>query len=203
MAVKIKIKTKELKEISYKTLLVSTCENFKMSIIPKLREHNFIPHIFVSSLEEAHRELLEQSFDMVIFEKKFVDENTIDSAIEIANNSETGVLIFTEINYYEELTERLKKYGILVLPSSSVLQLVDITFNLMSATRERIRKMQKKTATLEEKMNEIRLVNRAKWILINHLNMTEETAHKFIEKQSMDRCRPKLEIAEEIIRTYN
>ncbi len=48
--------------------------------------------------------------------------------------------------------------------------------------------MEQKTATLEEKMEEIRLVNRAKWILIDQLKMTENEAHKFIERQAMDRC---------------
>ena len=32
--------------------------------------------------------------------------------------------------------------------------------------------MEKKTATIEEKMEEIRLVNRAKWLLIEELKMT-------------------------------
>ena len=52
-------------------------------------------------------------------------------------------------------------------------------------------------------MQEIRLVNRAKWILIGSLKMTEGEAHRYIEKQAMDRCVPRREIAEEIIRTYS
>ena len=54
----------------------------------------------------------------------------------------------------------------------------------------------------EEKMQEIRIVNRAKWILITELKMTETDAHRYIEKQAMDRCVSKKEIAEEIIKTY-
>jgi len=51
-------------------------------------------------------------------------------------------------------------------------------------------------------MNEIRLVNRAKWLLISELKMTEPDAHRYIEKQAMDRCVSKRRIAEEIIKTY-
>ena len=51
-------------------------------------------------------------------------------------------------------------------------------------------------------MEEIRLVNRAKWILIEQLKMTEAEAHRFIEKQAMDRCSAKREIALGIIKTY-
>lgn len=51
-------------------------------------------------------------------------------------------------------------------------------------------------------MQEIRLGNRAKWVLIEELKMTEPDAHKYIEKQAMDRCVSRREIAEDIIKTY-
>ena len=62
--------------------------------------------------------------------------------------------------------------------------------------------MEEKTVSVEEEMKEIRLVNRAKWLLIDQLKMTENEAHKFIEKQAMDRCVTKKKIAENIILTY-
>ena len=55
----------------------------------------------------------------------------------------------------------------------------------------------------EEKMEEIRLVNRAKWLLISELKMDEPQAHRYIEKQAMDRCIQRREVAEEIIQTYS
>ena len=66
----------------------------------------------------------------------------------------------------------------------------------------RVRKSEKKTQSLEEKMKEIRLVNRAKWILISELKLSEQDAHRFIEKQAMNRCVSKRSVAEEIIKTY-
>ena len=51
-----------------------------------------------------------------------------------------------------------------------------------------------------EKMAEIRLVNRAKWTLIRTRSMDEAEAHRWIEKQAMDRCLTKREIAAEIIK---
>ena len=55
----------------------------------------------------------------------------------------------------------------------------------------------------EEKIEEIRIVNRAKWLLISQISMDEPGAHRYIEKQAMDRCISKREIAEEIIKTYS
>ena len=48
-------------------------------------------------------------------------------------------------------------------------------------------------------MAEIRLVNRAKWVLIEQRGMDESAAHRYIEKQAMDRCVTRRMIAEEIL----
>ncbi|MBQ8726852.1 MAG: ANTAR domain-containing protein, partial [Clostridia bacterium] len=72
----------------------------------------------------------------------------------------------------------------------------------LKATRERLRNMETKNLSLQEKMEEIKLINRAKWTLINSLGMTEIDAHRYIEKQAMDRCVTRREIAENIIQTY-
>ena len=53
--------------------------------------------------------------------------------------------------------------------------------------------------SLEEKMEEIRLVNRAKWLLIERRGMDEPTAHRYIEKLAMDRCVTRRVIAEAIL----
>jgi response regulator NasT len=51
-------------------------------------------------------------------------------------------------------------------------------------------------------MEEIRLVNRAKWVLISELKMSEPDAHLYISRRAMDLCVSKREVAEEIIRLY-
>ncbi|MBP5313669.1 MAG: ANTAR domain-containing protein, partial [Eggerthellaceae bacterium] len=69
-------------------------------------------------------------------------------------------------------------------------------------TKERLRTLEKKTMSVEEKMEEIRIINRAKWLLISELKMDEPQAHRYIEKQAMNRCISKKEVAEEIVKTY-
>ena len=72
----------------------------------------------------------------------------------------------------------------------------------LESARERLRQFEKKSLSIEEKMAEIRLVNKAKWLLISQLSMSEPEAHRYIEKQAMDSRLPKAEIASEIVRTY-
>ena len=73
----------------------------------------------------------------------------------------------------------------------------------MASARERLRKTEKKTLSIEEKMEEIRIVNRAKWLLIRELKMDEPEAHRYIEKQAMDQCVTRKAVAEELIKKYS
>ena len=51
-------------------------------------------------------------------------------------------------------------------------------------------------------MEEIKLVNRAKMLLMQNMSMTEQEAHRFIEKDAMDRGMKRTAVAEEIIKRY-
>ena len=69
----------------------------------------------------------------------------------------------------------------------------------MASASSRLGKLEEHALSIEEKMAEIRLVNKAKWVLISTIGMDEPAAHRFIEKQAMNRCITRREVAEEII----
>ena len=56
---------------------------------------------------------------------------------------------------------------------------------------------------LQQKISEVRIVDRAKCILIQHLEMTERQAHHYIEKQSMDLRQSRIVTAQNILKTYD
>ena len=74
---------------------------------------------------------------------------------------------------------------------------------LLSVYAARLKKLEQKNRTMQEKMTDIRTINRAKWLLIENLNMSENDAHRYIEKQAMDTRSTRREVAEGIIRTYD
>ena len=77
-------------------------------------------------------------------------------------------------------------------------------FSWLESARERLRQFEKKSLSIEEKNGpKSAFVNKAKWILISQLSMSEPESHRYIEKQAMDRCVTRRSIAEEIIRTYS
>lgn len=191
-----------LKERVYSVLVISSKENFNASLQSLLPESKYAPVQMVSSVSLAKRVLLERSFDFVFINTPLPDDFGTRFAIEISGSKGTVILLLVRNEVYEEVCDKVTEYGILTLPKPASKQMVAHTLNFMAGIRERLRKLENKSLSMEEKMKEIRLVNRAKWVLIDELKMSEADAHRYIEKQAMDRCVSRREIAEEIISTY-
>ena len=191
-----------LKERVYSVVVISAKENFNASLQSLLPESKYAPVQMVSSVSLAKRVLLERSFDFVFINTPLPDDFGTRFAIEISGNKGTVILLLVRNEVYEEVCDKVTEYGILTLPKPASKQMVAHTLNFMAGIRERLRKLENKSLSMEEKMKEIRLVNRAKWVLIDELKMSEADAHRYIEKQAMDHCVSRREIAEEIISTY-
>lgn len=192
----------ELKEQVYSLLLVSSAEKFTNSLLDLLPENLYFPVKTVTDMGSAKRELLERSFDLVIINSPLPDDFGTRLAVSICQSSSTGVLLFVKAEHYPDVNAEVMPFGVLTLSKPTSAQMILQTLVLLCGTRERLKFMEKKAASLEDKMEEIRLVNRAKWLLISELKMSENDAHKYIEKQAMDRCITRRAMAESIIRTY-
>ena len=114
-----------------------------------------------------------------------------------------AVLLLLKNDIHADVHDKVVEYGIFTLSKPVSKPTMLYALNWMESARERLRQLEKKTLSIEEKMAEIRLVNKAKWILISQLSMSEPESHRYIEKQAMDRCVTRRSIAEEIIRTYS
>ena len=190
-------------EVVYSVLVVSAQAKFNDALRPMLPSSDYYPVCFVSNISAARREILARSYDFVIINAPLPDDYGTQLAIDISSRSETVVLLLLRPETYEEIDAKVTQHGVFTLQKPIPTQTLQQGLKWMASARERLRSLEKKATTIEEKMEEIRLVNRAKWILIEHLKMTESDAHRHIEKQAMDRCVSKKEIALGIIKTYS
>lgn len=189
-------------ERTYSVLIVTASERFTDSIMPLLPMTDYWPVQTASSVAEARRWLADTEFDIVLINTPLPDDFGMHLAIDICTGSGAGVLLLVKNGLYNEIYSKVVRYGVITLSKPTNRQMVAQNLRILCATRERIRQMQAKQATVEEKIKEIRLVNRAKWLLIECLNMTEAEAHRYIEKQAMDLRISRREAAENIIKTY-
>ena len=189
-------------ERTYSVLVVSASEKFNTTTMTLLPVTDYWPVATVKSIAEAKRKLLEQPYDIVLINAPLPDDFGMRLAIDTCNSSGAGVLLFVKSEVYNEVYAKVVEYGVMTLSKPTSLQMVAQSLRVLCATRERLRKVEERQASVEEKIDEIRLVNRAKWLLIECLSMTESEAHRYIEKQAMDLRISKREVAEKIIETY-
>lgn len=183
-------------------MVVSSTEKameFFSKILPK---DQFSPIFTVHSAGEAQRELINRSVDIVVINAPLKDQMGTELAIELAQKGSCGVMMMVKNDVYEQVTYKVEEYGVLTVSRPCTSQQVFQTMKLLLATKQRLRALEEKTATLEEKMKEIRLVNKAKGLLMDNLKFTEQEAHRYIEKAAMDNCEKKSVIAQNIINTY-
>lgn len=189
-------------ERTYSVLIVTASDSFVISVMPLLPVTDYWPVTTVRSVGEARRRIVETDFDIVLINAPLPDDFGMRLAIDICTNSGAGVLLMVKSDLFNDIYAKVVSYGVITLSKPTNLQMVAQNLRILCATRERMRQMQARQATVEEKIEEMRLVNRAKWLLIECLGMTEPEAHRYIEKQSMDERISKREVAENIIKTY-
>ena len=190
------------RERTYSVLIVTASDSFVSSVMPLLPMTDYWPVTTARSVGEARRRIAETAFDIVLINAPLPDDFGMRLAIDICTNSGAGVLLMVKNDLFNDIYAKVVNYGVITLSKPTNLQMVTQNLRILCATRERMRQMEAKQATVEEKIEEIRLVNHAKWLLIQCLSMTESEAHRYIEKQSMDERISKREVAENIIKTY-
>ena len=191
-----------LRERVYSILTVSATDSFTSAFADLLPETRYSPVHTVSSVSAAKRVLAEKAFDFVIINAPLPDDAGTRFAIDICTSKQSAVLLLVKNDVHAGIHDKVAEYGVFTLPKPTSKPTMLHALNWMESARERLRQSEKKSLSIEEKMAEIRLVNKAKWILISELSMSEPESHRYIEKQAMDRCISKRTITEEIIKTY-
>ena len=130
--------------------------------------------------------MLDTPYSLVFINTPLPDETGAQLALDLSSSRNCCVALLVSGDSYDQVNEQVEDAGVLTLSKPCTAQQLKQAAAMMSATRFKLFDLEHKTATLEEKMEEIRLVNRAKWMLIERRGMDEATAHRYIEKLAMD-----------------
>ena len=150
---------------------------------------------------EARRFLAAQEFALVVILTPLPEEFGWELARECLQST-AGVILVVRDELERGAARRLHEEGIFVFSLGMGKRMFACAAQLMLSLHHRLEGGTPREERLQQKMNEIRLVDRAKCLLIQYDRMTEEEAHRWLEKTAMDRRCSKREIAEEILRRY-
>lgn len=186
----------------YSVLVVSEQEKLYDSLRELLPMEDYHPMELVKSSGEARRKLVSGNYDLLIINTPLRDDFGTQLALDMSDTS-MGILLFVKADLVDSVAYKVESCGIFTIAKPNSKQAIYSAVKLLSAMNTKLKKMEKIEQALKEKMADIRIVNRAKWLLIENLKMSENDAHYYIEKQAMDTRMSRREVAQGIIRTYD
>lgn len=178
------------------SVLVVTKDNKISSSITQMLIPSLFEITICNDFNEARRKINELRYKIIIVDSG--DGSDSDFAIDIYDTLST-ILLLAPSHLFDQISYRAEPYGILTLTKPFDAFYFYNIIKIALAVQAKVQRISSQTVKLKEKMEEIRIVNRAKMLLIQNKKMTEQEAHRFIEKEAMDKCIKRTSVAQSII----
>lgn len=189
-------------DIRHSLLIVSGSEQFAMTVRNALPSGKIRLVDCKSSAAAARRSVLEKSYGIVIISAPLPDESGLELALDIAGSGNAGVLIAAPPEVYDSILERGAEQAVLALSRPVQRFTMQTAVRYLIAVQDRMVRLRQETDRALEKAQEIRRIDRAKFILMEKKHLTEDAAHRYIGKLAMDNAVTRLRIAAMIIDKY-
>ena len=186
----------------YKVLVAGANDKTFALLQTLLPGSSYDPPLRAGSAGEAKRMALDYAVDIAILNAPMRDEFGTQLALNLARDN-VGVLLLVPGESFDGVRDQVEDEGVMTLAKPLTQQTLEAGLHLVTALRGKLLQMDRRNRALQEKMTDIRTINRAKWLLIEQLRMTESEAHYYIERQAMDTRLSRREVAENIIRSYD
>lgn len=158
--------------------------------------------VFASSGSEARRMLVDHDYELIIINAPLSDEFGHELAMNAAQRGCAGIVLLVKNEIADDVSAKVEDSGVMVVSKPIGRALFYQALKLIESSRKRLLGLQSENNRLQSKIEEIRLVDRAKCALIQYLDMTEPQAHRYIEKQAMDMRTTRRTIAQNILQSY-
>lgn len=144
-----------------------------------------------------------RSWELVLINLPLSDGSGLELAEFIADSTEASCIIMVKAETAERVMDRADKNGIIVVtkPFSK-----NVLYQIVKAVDQALRRswsLYEETVRLERKIGEIQLIDKAKFRLMQYMNMTEDEAHSYLEQYAMKKRLKKTVAASEIIDSIN
>jgi len=183
-------------------LIISDSEKDTSVFSALLNEADISAIKCVRSCESANKLLLKQNFDLIIIDPPLPDESGESFSRYIAGKRISQVILTVKEESLDYVFEEYEKDGILTISKPIDKIGFRTALPIIKAVQSRVRQVQEENAQLKQKIEDIRIIDRAKCLLISYTRMSEQESHKYIEKQAMDMRSSRRIVAEGILKRY-
>lgn len=141
-------------------------------------------------------------FDRIIISTPLSDEFGLDFVADISKQTRSGIVVLAKGEIADEVQKKIKFTGALVLARPFGKAMLIQALKFAEVAREGMLKLEEENKQLSKQISDMKLVNKAKAVLMQYLNLNEEQAHRYIQKQAMDMRKTQSAIARDILQTY-
>lgn len=185
-----------------RVFIISSNDNFHRYVHENLPDGDYLIAGNANSCTEARQKMMNEQAAVILINIPLPDECGTELASDMAESTAASVIAVVKNEKEIELRETLESAGVFVLgrpfSHAAFLQAVYDA----AAANARMLSMSMENQRLQIKLLDLRIVNRAKYALMQYLGMTEEQAHKYIEQQAMNQRISKRAAAENVLKTY-
>lgn len=183
-------------------LLISKTEQSVVPLVEMLKGEGYNEFKTALTSEQAINEIELNEYDIIVINTPILNSNGIDLSFYMTDKTRSGVFLIIKSDLLETIQMQIEDHGVFVIPKPINKHYFHHALRLWEVSKIRIEGLAKENLMLKNKVEEINLVNRAKYVLMQCLSMSEAQAHKYLEKQSMDMRQTKMAIAEQVLNTY-
>lgn len=186
-----------------KALVVSKLTSAVNTLTALLDENSVEVGRVVSDTQSARELANDTIYDIVVINSPIDDGDGTELAIEISEKTVCGVVLIVPAEKASYFGSRVSDYGIVVVSKPINRSLFTQLLGVVRAAQKRYAGLSKENERLRSSIEESKIINRAKFLLMQHLSLSEERAHKYIERQAMDMRISRLEVAKQVLKTYS
>jgi len=183
--------------------LIVSCMEKETAFFTELLDAASIRHVIsLKSVDNAQRHILQEDFDLVIVNAPLRDESGENFSRYLASKGASQVILLVKNECYNSVSSSCEDNGVFVIPKPVEKAFFLSALSLAKSAQSRIKRIQGENVQLKQRIEDIRIIDRAKCILISIMKMNEQEAHRYIEKQAMDIRSTKRNVAEGILKLY-
>lgn len=180
-------------------LIVSSSESGTKVLTDLLRAAGFENVTASSSAADARRRSTVESYDLAIINMPLSDETGKELSFDLADKNLTGVITIVNNGHEQIIGTFGRKKGIyIVVKPLNRKVLLDAVIFVLTAQKQK-RKLIQKNEELARALTDLKIITKAKFLLMEKNGMSEEIAHHFIERCAMDHRLSKRYVAEAVI----
>lgn len=181
-------------------IVISSSSSSAETLSAFIRE-SFHCQVTIAETARRAREILStnRGFELVLINSPLSDEAGIELAEYASEITAASCLVLIKSENYEKVSPRADRGDIILVAKPFSRQLLYQVIKAVNISIRRSYALYEDTVRLERKIEDIKLIDKAKFRLMQYRNMTEDEAHSYIEQYAMKNRKKKTIAASEII----